>query len=89
MKRTAKILSNMKAFREDRAITSAKGIRRFLSPVDQPHFVPAQEAGFMRGDDYVIGMVHEGQSRAYPAWIVDYYHVVNDRIGDQAVALFS
>lgn len=87
--RTAKVLANIKPFRTDRAIISAKGIRRFLEPIDNPQYKTASEARFMRDDDYVIGLFHEGTARAYPAWIVDYYHVVNDRLGDKALALFS
>ena len=32
----------------------------------------------MRGDDYVVGLVVEGKARAYPLWITDNYHVIND-----------
>ena len=32
----------------------------------------------MRGNDYVVGLVVEGKARAYPLWITDNYHVIND-----------
>ncbi len=47
---------------------------------DGPAFVPATAATFMRPDDYVLGIVIGGTPRAYPLWLIDYYHVVNDRL---------
>jgi len=89
MSRNRKLINNIKPFRKDRAIISARGIRQFLEPLDKPRYAAADQADFMRDDDYVIGLVHKGEVRAYPAWIVDYYHVVNDHIAGDPVAMFS
>ncbi|MBA3628072.1 MAG: DUF3179 domain-containing protein [Actinobacteria bacterium] len=43
----------------------------------------------MRDDDYVIGLVFKGQARAYPVWIIDNYHVVNDCIEGRRVLVTS
>jgi hypothetical protein len=57
----------------------------FEHPLDTPPAVSASEAeDEMRDDDYVIATVHKGIARAYPTWVIDYYHTVNDVIeGDQ------
>jgi hypothetical protein len=52
---------------------------------NRPEFVPADEADHVRDDDYVVGLVHRGVARAYPLWIADYYHVINDRIADDPI----
>ena len=56
---------------------------------DNPDYVPAAAATFMRPDDYVLGVTIEGHSRAYPLWLIDYYHVVNDRIEDRPYLVTS
>jgi len=43
----------------------------------------------MRDDDYVIGLVFEARARAYPVWIIDNYHVVNDCIEGRSVLVTS
>ena len=55
--------------------------RAFTLPLNNPDVVPAQEAEHMRADDIVVGVVVDGQARAYPWWILSNYHVVNDTIG--------
>jgi hypothetical protein len=39
----------------------------------------------MRPDDHVIAFAWRGVARAYPLWVTDHYHVVNDRVGEQPV----
>jgi uncharacterized protein DUF3179 len=56
---------------------------------DAPEYVPGVKATHMREDDYVIGIVHRGLARAYPLWIIDNYHVINDRFGDDRVVVTS
>lgn len=51
-----------------------------ISGWDDPQMVPARNAYHMRADDYVIGMEFRGAARAYPLWVIDNYHVVNDRV---------
>ncbi|TMK86003.1 MAG: DUF3179 domain-containing protein [Actinobacteria bacterium] len=66
-----------------------KRLGRSIGGVDDPPMVGATEAQHMRPDDYVIGLVVGGSARAYPLWIVDYYHVVNDRAGPERFIVAS
>ncbi len=56
-----------------------------ISALDDPAFVGADQADHMRPGDMVIGIVHRGAARAYPFWIADFYHVINDLILDDPV----
>lgn len=60
-----------------------------ISGWDDPEMVPAADASHMRDDDYVIGLVFRDRPRAYPIWIVDNYHVVNDRLDGEQFAVIS
>jgi len=52
-----------------------------------PRFVPASQATFLRDDDLVIGVVLNGDAKAYPIRILNWHEVVNDTIGEQPVAI--
>ena len=56
---------------------------------DEPVTVSAADAVHMRDDDYVIATVYNGVARAYPIWIIDYYHIINDVIAGQPVVVAS
>ena len=43
--------------------------------------------GFIQGPDRVIGMVINGQARAYPLPMMNWHEVCNDRLGGQAIAV--
>ena len=43
----------------------------------------------MRENDYVIGIDYRGITRAYPLWIVDYYHTIRDRVEEEPFVVFS
>ena len=45
------------------------------------------EAEFLAPGDRVLGLVRNGDARAYPVRILNWHEVVNDRFGDQAVAI--
>ncbi len=49
---------------------------------DDPLFVPAEAADFLRDDDDVLGFRINGEARAYSIRALSYHHVVNDTIGD-------
>jgi len=48
-----------------------------------PDMVPAADAGFLDGDDVVIGVVVGGKARAYPVKILNWHEVVNDDAGGE------
>jgi hypothetical protein len=67
----------------------ARRLGESIAGWDDPDFAPAAAATFMRPDDYVLGVRINGEARAYPLWIIDYYHVVNDRSGDRRFIVTS
>lgn len=53
-----------------------------IEPVDHPRMVSAAEGdAFMRDDELVLGVVRNGEARAYSTWHLDRHEVVNDRLG--------
>jgi hypothetical protein len=48
--------------------------------ITDPEFVPVSEAGFMRADDWIVGVRTVSGARCYPAFMLDNVHVVNDTI---------
>lgn len=58
-----------------------------IPAIDRPAFVPAARANHLRPDDRVLGVVRGGIARAYPIAILNWHEVVNDRFGDEAVAI--
>lgn len=58
-----------------------------IRSVDQPQFVAASEASFMRDDEPVVGVVQNGVAKAYSTWHLDHHEIVNDEIGGKAVAV--
>jgi len=58
-----------------------------IPAIDQPSFISAGSASFLRNDEAVLGMVHGGIARAYPIRILNWHEVVNDRFGNDAVVV--
>jgi len=56
-----------------------------IASVDEPEFVAATEAE-MSDDAWVLGVVVEGQARAYSLNLLNHHEVINDKIGDTAFA---
>jgi hypothetical protein len=50
-----------------------------------PKYVRADDAGFMKPDENVIGVNINGVARAYPVRILSWHESVNDRFGKQPV----
>jgi len=66
------------------------GFKRYLPrgripALDEPRFVKAQEAQ-LPDDAWVMGVVLNGEARAYDLNLLTRHEVVNDRFGDQPVA---
>ena len=57
-----------------------------IPALTDPKFITAGEATYLQAADRVIGFVSAGEARAYPLKILDYHEIINDRIGDLAVA---
>src|SRR5438034_1686681 len=60
-----------------------------ISGWDDPDMVAAGDARHMRADDYVVGVTFADQHRAYPLWVIDNYHVINDRVGGKRLMVTS
>ena len=56
-----------------------------IPSVDNPQFVPAAKAE-ISDDAWVLGVVVEGQARAYSLNLLNRHEVVNDHVGDTAFA---
>ncbi len=51
-----------------------------IPAIDRPQFVRLKEAGFLKAEDRVLGIVVSGKARAYPIKILNWHEIVNDRI---------
>jgi len=56
-----------------------------IAAVFEPRFVPAAEAEISE-DAWVLGVVIDGQARAYSLNLLNRHEVVNDQIGEQKFA---
>lgn len=48
----------------------------------EPKFIDSENTRFLNPDDQVIGMVIEGEAKAYPLNILTWHEVVNDTVGE-------
>ena len=53
----------------------------------EPDLVSVNASDFMEAEDQVIGVVVDGQARAYPIKILNWHEVVNDAVGDRPFAV--
>ena len=64
------------------------GVRRDGIPsIDEPKFIPAEDASFLKDKDRVLGVTRNGISKAYPIRILDRHEIVNDQFGDEAIVV--
>ena len=59
-----------------------------IPAIDNPEFKSVKEAEkFMTDDELVLGLVVNGEARAYSTWHLDRHEIVNDFIGETYVAV--
>lgn len=58
-----------------------------IPSLTNPKLIPGISAKFLRAGDRIVGVVVDGESRAYPLRILDYHEAVNDRIGKTPFAV--
>ena len=59
-----------------------------IPAIDAPVFVSRQEAeAFMDDGEPVLGLVVNGEARAYSLYHLDHHEIVNDTVGGRAVAV--
>jgi hypothetical protein len=56
-----------------------------IASVDTPRFVPASEAR-LPPEAWVLGVLVDGQARAYSLNLLNRHEVVNDRVGEKSFA---
>ncbi len=56
-------------------------------PMESPAVRSVASATHMKDEDLVFGVTVSGQSRAYPWWVAKNFHVVDDVLGGEPVAL--
>jgi hypothetical protein len=72
----------------DGAVSSTMPNRRaYTLPLNNPDMVPTRDAPYMRDDDVVLGVLFNGQARAYPWWLTSNYHVVNETVGEEPLLI--
>lgn len=58
-----------------------------IPAIDHPRFLNAEAVDYLQDDDRVLGMVLDGQAKAYPIRILDYHEIVNDRFAGRGVVV--
>jgi hypothetical protein len=59
-----------------------------IKAIDEPRFLSGKEAAAqMLEREPVIGIVVEGDARAYSMWHLDAHEIVNDVVGGKAIAI--
>ena len=57
-----------------------------IPAIDEPQFVSAAEADFMAEDELVLGVIGDGEAKAYSLWHLDRHEIVNDWLGGEPIA---
>ena len=58
-----------------------------IPAIDNPKFIRGRKADLqMRPEEPVLGMVVNGEARAYSLWQLDEHEIVNDEIAGTAIA---
>jgi hypothetical protein len=58
-----------------------------IPAIDRPRFLMGARADHMRPWDEILGIVVDGEAKAYPIRIMNWHEIVNDRIGGQPIAV--
>jgi len=58
-----------------------------IPSIDRPDFATASDANFMSDNDLVLGLIINGEARAYPLFILVWHEIVNDIVGGIPVAV--
>ena len=57
-----------------------------IPSIDEPRFVPADEADFMKDEEPVLGVTDGRVAKAYSLWLLDSHEIVNDTLGERPIA---
>ena len=84
---------SMNGFRIDNPLIPVGDIKKGGPPrdgipsLDNPVFVGADDATYLKSRDRVLGLLINGIAHAYPIRLLNYHEIVNDVIGDMAVVV--
>ena len=53
----------------------------------RPHFVPVDEAGFLRENDRILGIAGNNEAKAYPVKIMNWHEIVNDSLEENPIVV--
>ncbi|HJP31651.1 MAG: DUF3179 domain-containing (seleno)protein [Candidatus Latescibacteria bacterium] len=58
-----------------------------IPAMTNPQFIPADEATWVRDQDLVVGVVHNGVAKTYPENLGWWHEIVNDEIGGEFISV--
>ena len=61
---------------------------RFV-PLFHPTFLPAAEATYLQPDENIIGIILNGEAKAYPTQMLAFHHLVQDHVGGEPALISS
>jgi len=62
-------------------------VRDCIPSIDDPKYLPVEDATHVADDDLVITLSYKGEYRAYPSKILDHHEIVNDTVGGDPLAI--
>ena len=81
-----RIVAHIGGWDEEKAFFSTPRMRReVFYPLQDPKSVPADQADHMLDEDHVVGIYHNGEAKAYPMFIMDMYHHLDDMVGGDPI----
>jgi len=69
------------------SLMQACAARDCIPSIDQPVYVATHDVDYLRDDDLVMTLSHNGITRAYPIRILDHHEIVNDVFGADPIAI--
>ena len=58
-----------------------------IPAISNPKFISPDQVTFLNNNDLIVGVVIDGQAKAYPINILNWHEVVNDQVGRERVAI--
>ncbi len=58
-----------------------------IRPLEDPPVIPGAAAEYLEPDEIVLGVVVNGEARAYPKRILNVHELANDVVGGKPVAV--
>jgi len=80
-------LKRLQEKNQSRLVSGCFAGKDCVPSIDEPKFVAASAAKFLKDEDKVVGIVLGDEVRAYPVKILNWHEIVNDKIGDKDVVV--